>query len=125
MSKVLVTGAAGNVGREVVRALVARGAAVRAGVYDRADAWRMVTAVETEYFDFADPRTFPAAFAGIDRLFLMRPPAISNVQRDIQPTIEFAARCGVRHIVFLSLVGRAAVCAISFSCRLSARSATQ
>lgn len=103
---ILVTGATGNVGREVVRELAARGAAARAAVYNVADAQRAPTeAAETARFDFLDPATFPAAFAGVDRLFLMRPPALSNVRRDMQPAIDYAARCGVGQVVFLSLVG--------------------
>lgn len=103
---ILVTGATGNVGREVVKQLAARGVAARAAVYDEADARRTpADAAETARFDFLDPTTFPSAFAGVDEMFLMRPPAISNVKRDIQPAIEYAARAGVSHIVFLSLIG--------------------
>ena len=105
MATILVTGASGNVGREVVRALTARGASVRAGVYERNDTAHLFPTVETSRFDFAAPATFPAAFDGVDRLFLMRPPAISNVNRDIRPVIDYAARAGVGHVVFLSLVG--------------------
>lgn len=101
---ILVTGASGNVGREVVRELVARGAAVRAAVFDNGDGL-LDSAAEVVRFDFRDPATFPAAFASVDRLFLMRPPAISNVRRDMKPAIDYAAAQGVRHIVFLSLLG--------------------
>ncbi len=103
---ILVTGATGNVGREVVRELAARGATVRAAVFNAADAARLPDgASETVRFDFLDPTTFPAAYDGVDRLFLMRPPPISNVKRDMQPAIDYAARAGVRHITFLSLIG--------------------
>jgi uncharacterized protein YbjT (DUF2867 family) len=108
---ILVTGATGNVGREVVRELAALGATVRgttarAAVIDEAEARRVPAGqAETARFDFLDPATFPAAFDGVDRLFLMRPPAISNIQRDMQPAIDYAAAHGVRHVVFLSLLG--------------------
>ncbi len=103
---ILVTGATGNVGREVLRELSARGAVTRAAVYNLADAPQVTGgAAEAVRFDFRDPTTFPAAFAGADRLFLMRPPAISNVKRDMQPAIDYAARQGISHIVFLSLIG--------------------
>lgn len=102
---ILVIGAGGNVGREVVRHLAARGATARAAV-SRADTPRQPdVAAETVLFDFLDPDTFPAAFDGVERMFLLRPPAISNVKRDILPAIEYAAVAGVRQIAFLSLVG--------------------
>jgi uncharacterized protein YbjT (DUF2867 family) len=103
---ILVTGASGNVGREVVRELVARGTRVRAATYGDADARRAPReATEIARFDFLDPTTFPAAFDGVDRLFLMRPPAISHVRRDIKPSLDFAIGHGVSHVVFLSLIG--------------------
>ena len=102
---VLVTGATGNVGREVVRALVARGIAVRAatravpGVTARAE--RDVAFVR---LDFADPATFAAA-DGVRAVFLVRPPAISDTKRTLVPFIDEARRRGVEQIVFLSVAG--------------------
>ena len=106
MDTIMVTGATGNVGREVVRGLLARGARVRIGVYDEADTRRAPAgAHEIVRFDFTAPETYAAAFDGVSRLFLMRPPAISNVKRDMQPAVDAAVAAGVSHIVFLSLVG--------------------
>jgi uncharacterized protein YbjT (DUF2867 family) len=107
---ILVTGAGGNVGREVVRALAARRAPVRAALFNVDDERRdLPDGVEAARFDFEDPTTFPAALAGVGRVFLMRPPAISDVNRAIKPFIDYAARTGptnaVAHIVFLSLLG--------------------
>lgn len=102
---ILVIGASGNVGREVVRHLAARGATARAALSHQDDAHLPDGAAEAVLFDFLNPDTFPAAFFGVDRLFLLRPPAISNVKRDIVPAIEYAAVAGVRQIVFLSLAG--------------------
>ncbi len=101
---ILVTGAGGNVGREVVRALAARGANLRAAVYSRADR-PVLAGVDAVRFDFANPTTYAEAFRGVAQLFLVRPPAISNVDRDIRPVIDYATAHGVNHIVFLSLVG--------------------
>ncbi len=106
MSKsILVTGAGGNVGHEVVHHLLARGATVRAAILNESDAARLPDGVETVRFDFLDPATYAAAFNGVERLFLMRPPAISDVERDMLPAIEYAGLAGVRQITFLSLVG--------------------
>lgn len=100
--KVLVTGATGNVGRAVARHLVGRGQAVISAVRD---ARGVETATEQRAFDFDDRTTWPAALVGVDRLFLLRPPAISDVQRYLFPLIDLAMDAGVRHIVFLSLQG--------------------
>lgn len=100
MSGLLVTGASGHVGGAVLacaRALGLRAtAALRAG--DAGDG-------PSVRFDFADPGTWPASLDGHDRLFLMRPPAISDVRRTLLPFVDHARRRGVRHIVFLSVAG--------------------
>lgn len=104
-SPVLVTGASGNVGREVVRALVARGIPVR--VTGRAgkappDA---PPGVESVPLDFARPETFEPAVRGIRGLFLLRPPAIADVDSTLNPLVDRAIEAGVEHIVFLSVMG--------------------
>ncbi len=105
-STILVTGASGNVGREVVKALLQSDVTVRAALYkSEGDTPHATGAIEYVPLDFGDSRTFPAAFEGVSSLFLMRPPPISNVERYIRPLIEYAAGNGVCHIVFLSLLG--------------------
>jgi uncharacterized protein YbjT (DUF2867 family) len=106
MKPILVTGALGNVGAEVVKSLRSTGQAVRAVHLNAAAVIdRFGTDVEAVRFDFADPATFYQAFAGAEHMFLMRPPAISDVRRYIVPAIDAAKQAGVRHIVFLSLIG--------------------
>jgi uncharacterized protein YbjT (DUF2867 family) len=56
-------------------------------------------------FDFTEPATYAPAFRGARRLFLVRPPAIAAVWRSIFPALRAAREAGVRHIVFLSLLG--------------------
>ncbi len=102
--RMLVTGATGNVGSEVLRRLVERGVLVRAGVRDPA-AEAGPPGAEPVRLDFMDPHTFAAALGGIDRLFLVRPPAISDVRSRILPFVDAAREAGVRHVVFLSLLG--------------------
>jgi uncharacterized protein YbjT (DUF2867 family) len=105
-ASILVTGASGNVGAEVVRRLLQNGLPVR--VAGR-QASRMPAAfgpdVAGVQFDFARPETFQPAFYGVERVFLVRPPAISDVRRFILPAIDAAKGAGVRQIVFLSLMG--------------------
>lgn len=105
-AEIMVIGATGNVGSEVIRSLLAQGVAVRAAdLYPDRVAARFGEAVEAVGFDFAHPATFAAAFRGVRKLFLMRPPQISDVQKYMFPALEAAQAAGVKHIVFLSLIG--------------------
>jgi uncharacterized protein YbjT (DUF2867 family) len=103
---ILVTGATGNVGAAVVDALPRGNGPVVAAVRDVERArHRFGDTVEYVPFDFRRPDTFGAAFAGVRRVFLVRPPDLANVPRDIAPALVAAAAAGVEHVVFLSLLG--------------------
>lgn len=105
-TSILVTGALGNVGAEVVKLLRQSGQPVRAaGTRPAAIAQQFGSQVEATWLDFEKPESFGAALTGVERMFLMRPPAISNVRRSIFPVIDAAKQAGVRQIVFLSLIG--------------------
>jgi len=106
MSKILVTGAAGNVGQEVVRALLARGAEVVAADHQPGRVAALFGArVTATRLDFHDPTTWAAALAGAQHLFLVRPPAIADVEHSLNPFVDFARAHGVDHVVFLSVAG--------------------
>jgi uncharacterized protein YbjT (DUF2867 family) len=103
---ILVTGATGNVGGPLVQLLHAQGAPFRAAVSSPASIARLPDpAFPAAVLNFEDPQTFPSAFEGVDKLFLLRPPQIADVDRGIRPLLDYAAGAGVRHIVFLSLIG--------------------
>jgi uncharacterized protein YbjT (DUF2867 family) len=102
---ILITGATGNVGSEVVKGLMGR-VPFRIGARDIAQSQKLLGEQnDIVLFDFLNPDTFMSAFAGIKTLFLVRPPALSNVKRDIAPALYAAVQAGVSHIVFLSLQG--------------------
>ncbi len=100
---VLVTGSSGNVGRPLVDFLTARGADVRCA--DRTASRTPDGRAENVAFDFTDPATWEPAFRGVGTMFLVRPPALGNVRRDVLPAVAAAREAGVRHVVFLSLQG--------------------
>lgn len=105
-SPILIIGALGNVGAEVVQQILARGGQVRAADLDvnkiRA---RFGDAVDAVRFDFTDPSTYIETFTGVTRMFLLRPPHITNIQRDMFPALNAARLAGIVHVVFLSLIG--------------------
>lgn len=106
LSGVLVTGATGTVGAAVVEHLLARGERVVAAVRSAGDQDRLPAGAEARPFEFgAGPEELAAALAGCDRLFLMRPPAIEDVQAYLFPLIDAAMEARMRQIVFLSLQG--------------------
>jgi uncharacterized protein YbjT (DUF2867 family) len=104
---ILVTGAPGNVGTPLVRSLAQAGASVRIAAWDPQAARAAFSdeeSVEIVRFDVRDPDTF-TAFDGVERMFLLRPPAIADVGGVIAPALDAARERGVRHVVFLSIQG--------------------
>lgn len=107
-SPILITGATGNVGRPIVEALVAAGRPVRAAVGPTGLAGLGKQAPPTPdslVLDFTDPATWPAAYDGVERMFLLRPPHLSKPKTQMLPSLEAAKVAGVRHVVLLSLQG--------------------
>ncbi len=100
---ILITGATGTVGSGVVAALAEEAVTVRAAT--RSPTTEVDDADETVVFDFTDPSTYRRTFEGVDALFLVRPPALSRVRRDIVPAMAAAVGAGVEHVVFLSVIG--------------------
>jgi (4-alkanoyl-5-oxo-2,5-dihydrofuran-3-yl)methyl phosphate reductase len=100
---ILVTGATGTVGSEVVRQLIAVGERPRALVRDPTTArQRLGDQVELVEGDLDRPETIAAALAGVDGVFLL------TTQSSRQPeweraVIQAAARAGVGQLVKLSV----------------------
>ncbi len=106
MSAVFVTGSTGTVGSAVVAHLLERGESVVAAALGEADAARVPAGAGVRLFDFnAPPTDLRRALDGCDRLFLMRPPAIVDVQRSLFPLVDAAREAGVGQVAFLSLQG--------------------
>lgn len=103
---VLVTGATGTIGRHVVAGLQAAGRSVRAAVPHPERARDKLSAgVGWVRFSFTDPSTWADAFDGVQVMFLMRPPQLLNIKRDMVPALQAAHNAGLSHVVLLSLQG--------------------
>ena len=70
-NRILVTGGTGNIGRELVKQLQARGAdfAIMSSKPGKA-----ASSAREVYGDFTQPASLAGAFTGIDTLFLLFPP---------------------------------------------------
>ncbi len=97
---ILVTGATGNVGRNVVDLLVRAGADVRA-TSRNPDALDVPAGVDVRRADLAEPKTFEQALQGVDKLFLYTQPA------GVEGVLDVAKAAGVGHVVLLSSLAAA------------------
>lgn len=109
LTKVLITGATGNVGMAVIKALQRQNHLldIIAAVRDvEGDTKKLADyEVSFEKFDFMDAATFKPALQNCDILFLLRPPQISNTEKYFKPLVQAAKHNGVGHIIFLSVQG--------------------
>lgn len=100
---ILITAASGQIGRDLVLALAAAGAPVRALVRDPRRAG-LPAGVQVAQGDFDDPASLRTAFEGVDVAWLAgrdSPQAVAQGRR----VLEAARAAGVRHVVRLSALG--------------------
>ncbi|MCA3710192.1 MAG: NmrA family NAD(P)-binding protein [Phenylobacterium sp.] len=100
-NRILVTGAAGNIGAEIVKRLQARKADF--AVMTHASGGAPAGAGETQG-DFLDPASLRRAFEGVDTLFLLFP-LVTEMPRMAANAVAAAKAAGVRHIVRSSGAG--------------------
>jgi len=100
----LITGATGNNGQELVRQLIALGQPIRALVRNPEEASGIKGPnVELAVGDFDRTETLDTALRNIDKAFLLTPAAERFVQWQVA-FIEAAQRTGVRHLVKFSVL---------------------
>lgn len=101
---ILVTGATGTVGTEVVRQLVAAGVVPRVLVrHPEKLRPQVLDRVEVRKGDLDDPTSVAAAMVGVERLFLLTS-GVEGPARD-KAAIAAAVAAKVRHVVKLSVMG--------------------
>ena len=96
---ILVTGATGTSGREVIRRLSERGAAFKAMVRKETDREALAArGIAVVVADYRDPERLSEALAGVEQVYLIGPTNPPQVTRE-GDVIEVASRAGVRRIV--------------------------
>jgi uncharacterized protein YbjT (DUF2867 family) len=106
MTTIMVTGATGTIGSQVVAALKGRkDVTVRAAVRNAAKAEALkgdnVTPVD---FEYTKPELLQKAVAGVDKLFLVTPFTPDQVELGAR-LVDAAKGAGVKHIVKVSAMG--------------------
>jgi uncharacterized protein YbjT (DUF2867 family) len=110
MKRILVTGATGNIGLEVVHYLSELNfdseilVAVR-NIEKAKKTFKNYPNLLFRLFHFANESTYSVAFDQIDILFLLRPPHISGVEEVFRPLLNSVKKNGINKIVFLSVQG--------------------
>lgn len=109
MRRVLVTGATGTVGCEVIKAIKALDfpIQIKAGVRELTKKQSLFSEHDLQYvkFDYTNFASFTPALFECDTLFLVRPPQIANVPKYFYPLIDVAKKIGIQHIIFVSVQG--------------------
>ncbi len=110
MKRILITGATGNVGGEVIRFLMETNTAneIIAGVRDTIKAEKVFQKhpkLKYVCFDFENQETFETALTGVDIIFLLRPPHISDIETYFRPLIDKTKEMNITEVLFLSVQG--------------------
>ncbi len=102
---ILITGASGNVGQEVLKQIVESGHRVRAAFQSQQKAANAPAGVEPVIMDYNQPETMQAALTGVDRVFLVGPvvPNLVELERNATDAMKHSGR--VRQVVKLSAMG--------------------
>jgi uncharacterized protein YbjT (DUF2867 family) len=104
--RILIIGATGRVGVELVRLLTEKGEAVRAATRSPSTASaRLPYFAEAVEFDFDRPETFAPALKGVAKVFLMARPGDNHADKVAMPFIDMAKKEGVRLIVNITAMG--------------------
>ena len=101
---VLITGITGNTGDALYQALKESTVTIIGGVRNPNKYQEKFSDIELRSLDFYDQSTYHSSTLGIDKLFLVRPPEVSNYKL-LNEFIDVAVKNRVKHIVFISLMG--------------------
>jgi len=104
--KILIIGATGRVGGQLVRLLTEKGETVRAATRSLSTVLtRLPSVTEAVEFDFEQPETFAPALKGVAKVFLVARPGDNHADKVAVPFIDMAKTEGIRLIVNLTAMG--------------------
>jgi uncharacterized protein YbjT (DUF2867 family) len=101
---ILITGASGNVGREVLKQIAATGVKVRAAFQSAGKAAIAPSGVDIVTMDYNQPETLQKALQGVERVFLVGPPT-PNLPALERKAVDEIKRSEARYVVKLSAMG--------------------
>ncbi len=111
MSKILLTGAAGHMGKFALDTLLASGKVAPGDIVattrdPKKLADYAAKGVEVRAADFDKPETLVTAFAGIDRLAIISTDAVDGTDKRLKQhlvAVAAAEKAGVKHIIYTSM----------------------
>ena len=101
---ILITGASGNIGREVLKQALAVGLNIRATFQSPDIAAKAPAGLEGVIMDYAKPETIRPALHGVEKIFLVGPP-VRDLPAMEANFIKEVRATGRQHIVKLSALG--------------------
>jgi uncharacterized protein YbjT (DUF2867 family) len=101
---ILITGASGNVGSEVLKQALAVGLKIRATFPSPSKAAKAPAGMEGVVMDYGKPETIRAALHGVEKIFLVGPP-VRDLPAMEANFIKEVCAAGRKHIVKLSALG--------------------
>ena len=101
---ILITGASGNVGREVVKQALAVGLEIRAAFRSPAMAAKAPAGLQGVIMDYAKPETIRPVLDGVDKILLVGPP-VRDLPAWEANFVKEVRSAGRKHIVKLSALG--------------------
>jgi len=97
---VLVVGASGKVGSELIHQLKRQGLKTRATTSKKVQA-----SDELVHMDLATGEGIKAAFEGVDKAFLISPPGYADQYAMLSPLVQEAKRRGLKKVVMMTAMG--------------------
>jgi len=104
MKKILVIGATGNVGAEIVKQLSAHDVTIVAATRNP-ESQTANTHLSWRAFEVEKKQDLSGLFEGVDRVFLMSPAGYAEQDKVLAPLIEAAQQFNVQKVVMMTAIG--------------------